>query len=119
MVPNIELEAVSASALLVTWDTLDLPELSHYVLYYSPTLNTGEVIETAITLDHSAEYVLVRGLLQDVEYQFQLVAVADLTSVGLGVVSGERVVPSVSALIVTTEPPEPPGMLVSSVRGER
>ena len=28
-------------------------------------------------------------------------------------------VPSVSALIVTTEPPEPPGMLVSSVRGER
>ena len=27
--------------------------------------------------------------------------------------SGERVAPSVSALIVTTEPPEPPGMYVS------
>ena len=69
----------------VSWDTLDVPEITGYIVYYSQTGNSEKV--TIANALRSTSFVVVTDLTSNVEYQFEVVAVAEL---GGAVVIGER-----------------------------
>ena len=77
------LEVVSATSIQVSWDRLDIPEITSYMVYYSQTGNS----EMVTTVSGSENSVTIENLLTDVECQFQVVAVAALDG---DVVMGER-----------------------------
>ena len=80
----IQLEVLSATSVRVSWDILDIPEIKCYILYYSQTGNSEKVI---ITNASSYTSSVVITDLTIVEYQFEVVAVAELDG---DVVMGER-----------------------------
>ena len=82
MVINVEVEVVSAGLVRVSWNALDIPEITGYIVYYSQTGNTQSVNVTS-----SANSVLIDGLINNVEYQFQVAAIAELNG---DVAIGER-----------------------------
>ena len=79
----IRLEVLSATSVQVSLDQLDILELKRYIVYYSQTGNS----EMTTKVPSSENSVTIDNLLTDVEYQFQVVAVAELDG---DVVTGER-----------------------------
>ena len=77
--PNVEVEVVSDSSVRVSWDRIALPEITGYRVYYS---ETGSEEEVFVTVPSSADSVVVGDLLNDVEYQFQVAAIALHTITG-------------------------------------
>ena len=69
----------------VSWDRLDIHEIKHYILYYSHTGNSEKVIIT--NASSSTSFVVNTDLTSNVEYQFEVVAVAELDG---DIVMGER-----------------------------
>ena len=93
------LEVVSATSIQVSWDRLDIPEITGYMVYYRQTGNS----EIFTTVPGSKNSVTIENLLMDVEYQFQVVALAELDG---DVVMGER--SNVSISRPTAPPPTTP-----------
>ena len=97
----IMLEVVSAISILVSWDRLDIPEITRYIVYYSQTGNS----EMVITVSGSENSVTIDNLLTNEVYQFQVVALAELDG---EIIEGERSNVSASrptAPPATTPPP--------------
>ena len=92
------LEVVSATSIQVSWDRLDIPEITRYIVYYSQTGNS----EMVTTVSGSENSVTIDNLLTDMEYQFQVVAVAELDGES-DAIMGER-----SNLSVSRPTPPPP-----------
>ena len=82
---NTELFVTSATSVRVSWDRLDIPEITGYIVYYSQT----EMVTTeqSVNVPISQNSVLIEDLMTDVEYQFEVLAVAELDG---DVVMGER-----------------------------
>ena len=101
IVMNITVLLLSATSLRVSWDRLDIPEITGYIVYYSQTGNSEMVtIETSVTVVGSEEtFVVIDNLRSGVEYQFQVVAVAELDG---DVVMGERSAMSIQQIIIPT-----------------
>ena len=101
MVMNIMVLLLSSISVRVSWDRLDIPEITGYMVYYSQTGNFEMVtIETSITVTGSVEtFVVIDNLRSGVEYQFQVVAVAELDG---DVVMGERSAMSMQQIIIPT-----------------
>ena len=79
MVINIMVMATSATSVRVSWDRLDTPEITGNIIYYSQTRNSEMVtIETSVSVPSYQNSVMIYNLLTDVEYQFQMVALAEL-----------------------------------------
>ena len=99
---NIMALVLSSTSIQVSWDRLDIPEITSYIVYYSRTGNNEMVtIETSITISGSkANFVVIDYLSSGVEYQFQVVAVAELD--GDIYVRGPRANMSVSLTIPAT-----------------
>ena len=93
------LEVVSATSVQVSWDRLDILEITGYIVYYSQTGNS----EMVTTLSGSKNSVTIENLFTDVEYQFQVVALAELNG---DVVMGKR--SNVSVSRPTPPPPTTP-----------
>ena len=91
------LEVLSATSIQVTWDQLDIPEITGYIVYYSQTGNS----EMETTVPSSENSVTIDNLLTDVEYQFQVVAVAELDG-DSDTIMGER---SNVSIVCPTPPP--------------
>ena len=70
----IVLDVVSATSIQVSWDRLDIPEITRYIVYYSQTGNS----EMATTVSNTDNSVTIENLQTNEEYQFQVVAVAEL-----------------------------------------
>ena len=94
------LEVVSATSIQVTWERLEIPEIIGYRVYYGQTGNS-EMVATVSGSDNS---VTIENLLTDVEYQFQVLAVAELDG---EIIIGDR--SNLSALSPTPPPAAAPG----------
>ena len=92
----IVLDVVSATSIQVSWDRLDIRELTGYIVYYSQTGKS----EMNTTVSSSENSVALNNLLTDVEYQFQVVAVA--------VLDGETIMGERSNVFVSRPTPPPP-----------
>ncbi len=79
-VMNVEVEMVSDDSVRVSWDSVDLPEIIGYVVYYSQTEATAtDILESSLHVTNSTNSVVIENLLSNVEYQFQVAAsIADL-----------------------------------------
>ena len=75
---NLVVEVVSDTSVRVSWDSVDIPEITGYTVYYSQTGNRKRQSEESITVPSSDNSVVIEGLLNNVEYQFQVVAIAEL-----------------------------------------
>ena len=95
------LEVLSATSILVSWDRLDIPEITGYIVYYSQTGNN----EVVARVPGSKNSVTINSLLTNVEYQFQVVAVAELDEES-DTIMGER--SNVSIARPTPSPPTTP-----------
>jgi hypothetical protein len=89
---NIDVEVVSANSVRVSWDSIDIPEITSYTVYYSQTVNHEE---RSMTVPSSADFVMIGGLMNNVEYQFEIVAVVELNG---DVLIGERSTPLLTSL---------------------
>ena len=77
MVVNVEVVIVSATSVRVSWDRLDIPEITGYIVYYSQTMNSEMDTNTEQSINAIIS-VIIDNLLTDVEYKFEVVAVAEL-----------------------------------------
>ena len=84
---NLEVEVVSDTSVRVSWDSVDIPEITGYTVYYSQTGNRKRQSEEFVTVPNSDNSVVIEGLLNNVEYQFQVVAIAELDG---DVIIGQR-----------------------------
>ena len=89
----MEVEVVTDMSVRVSWDALDIPEITGYIVYYSQTC--GNALSRNVA--NSSNSVVIGDLVNNAEYQFQVAAIADLDGV---VVIGERSIPSI--LITST-----------------
>ena len=97
----ITLEVVSATSFQVSWDRLDIPEITIYIVYYSQTGNS----EMVITVSGYENSVIIDNLITNEEYQFQVVAITELDG---DIIMGERSNISIAhptAPPATTPPP--------------
>ena len=69
----LKLEILSASSVNVSWESFNSSLINSYIVYYSRTGNDGE--EKSFNVSGLLNYVIIIGLMTDVEYQFQVVAV--------------------------------------------
>ena len=67
------MELVSASSVRVSWERLNISEITGYIVYYSQTDKRQE--EGRVTVSSLVTSVLIDNLSSYVEYQFQVVAV--------------------------------------------
>ena len=69
---------ISADSVRVSWDDLDIPEITGYnIVYYSQRGNID-----FMNVSMSTNSVVISGLMSNVEYQFQVVALAGSVSFG-------------------------------------
>lgn len=100
MVMNVEVEVVSATSVRVSWDSVDLPVVTGYIVYYSQAgINDNEETVTTCAIPNP---VTIYGLVSDTIYLFQVAATADAE--GGGVLVGERSA-AVTVRLAITEPP--------------
>ena len=85
-VMNVEVEITSATSVRVSWDRLDIPELTGYIVYYSQR-HIIVTTEQSVNASSGENSVIIDNLLTGVEYQFEVVAVAELLG---DVATGER-----------------------------
>ena len=76
MVESVQAEMVSASSVRVSWERLNISELTGYIVYYSQTDKTQE--EGRVTVSSLFTSVLIDNLSSYAEYQFQVVAVVEV-----------------------------------------
>ena len=93
----------SATSVNVSWESLDTSLITGYIVYYSPTERDGE--EQLFTVPNSQNSVIINDLMSGVEYQFQVVAVAELDG---DVVTGERLAISKLRVFPTPAVSTPP-----------
>ena len=77
---NVMTEVVSTSSVRVSWDGIDIPEITGYTVCYSQTGNRQSE-ELSVTVTSSANSVVIGNLVNNVEYQFQVAAIAELDGV--------------------------------------
>ena len=68
----------------VVWERIDVPGITNYTIYYSAVGNRMTQSEQSVTVSGSKNSIVIMGLLNNVEYQFQVVAI--------GTVNGQEVV---------------------------
>ena len=96
-VMNVEVDITSATSVRVSWDRLDIPEITGYIVYYSQ--RQRDITENNIFSHENS--VIIDNLLTDVEYQFEVVAMAELDG---DVVTGDSERVTVLIPATTTTP---------------
>ncbi len=94
---NIRVEIETSSLARVSWDAINIPGISGYVVYYSLTENRKRQLQAEESVDvpgSSATTVLIEDLVNGAEYQFTVVALASLYG------DGPRAMPVVMRIVL-------------------
>lgn len=92
---NIQVQALSENAVNISWSKLRNPEIVQYIVYYKPTADMTSMEESANIPSENIS-IIVEGLMEDAEYQFQVAAVA--------VISEQEFIGLKSATVIFTLP---------------
>ena len=95
LVKILEIEVLSGTSVRVSWDRLDTLEITRYIVYYRLTRNCTSPSQSTTS---SEDYLTLNDLVEGAEYQFEVVAVAELYG---EVVMGERSEEQVEYVIPT------------------
>ena len=79
-ITQLEFDVLSASSVRVSWDRLDIPEITGYIVYYSQIGNSDEKSNTELSVNITSPdtSVTINNLISDMQYQFEVVALAEL-----------------------------------------
>ncbi len=100
MVMNIMVEIETSTSARVSWDAIDFPGITGYIVYYGLTGNRKRQAEQSMDVPgSSANMVLIEDLVNGAEYQFTVVALANLDGASI---SGSRAMPIVMLIVLTT-----------------
>ena len=72
VVMNVRVEKLTSTSVRVSWDRIDITEITSYTVYY----NGSRRNEQSITVASSQKSLMIDSLSSDVDYQFQVAAVA-------------------------------------------
>ncbi len=98
---NIRVEIETSTSTIVSWNAIDLPEITGYIVYYSLTGNRKRQAERSVDVSgSSATTVLIENLAKIAEYQFTAVAVANLDGAEI---LGPRAMPVVMRIVTSGE----------------
>ncbi len=98
MVMNIRVEIVTSTSARVSWNTINFPGISGYIVYYSLTGNRKRHAEVSVDVSgSSATTVLIEDLVNGVEYQFTVVSLANLNG---DEITGPRAMPVVMRIVL-------------------
>ncbi len=96
MVMNIRVEIETSTSARVSWDAINFPGISGYIVYYSLTGNRKRQAEQSVDVPgSSATTVVIEDLVNGAEYQFTVVTLANLNGANI---SGSRAMPMVIAV---------------------
>ena len=96
-ITQLEFDILSATSVRVSWDRLDIPEITGYIVYYSQTGNSEvSITELSVNISSSDTSITIDNLISDMQYKFEVVAVAELNG---DVAIGERS-PSSSTILL-------------------
>ncbi len=88
------MEIVTSISVRVSWDAINFPGISGYIVYYSLRANRSKQAEESVDVPgSSANMVLIEDLVNGAEYQFTVVALANLDGANI---SGSRAMHSYS-----------------------
>ena len=76
MVINVTVKVVSSGSVKVSWNGLNFPEITGYVVYYTQT--QGGKNESVNVNGAANNSIVIDGLVSNMEYQFQVAVVAEL-----------------------------------------
>ena len=65
----------------VSWETVTFPGIMSYTVYYRPTGSDEGESERSVIVPSSQSSVVIEGLVSNVEYKFQVAAVAELEGI--------------------------------------
>ena len=74
------MESLSDTSVNVSWENVTVAGIVNYTVYYRPT-QTTEQSEQSVTVPSSEISVVIENLRVNVEYQFQVAAIAELGDV--------------------------------------
>jgi hypothetical protein len=97
---NIKVKLVTANSARVSWDSIDMANITQYIVYYSQK-GQEQAKELSATVIGSINSVVINGLVNNVQYQFQVVAVAELDG---DEVIGQRSMLTVRLMAITKLP---------------
>ncbi len=89
MVTNVRVEQLTDTSVRVSWHQIFADEITNYAVYYKPSDNT-EQSEESVTVPSSESSVVIGDLMINVEYQFQVAAIAEMERVFF---TGQRSLP--------------------------
>ncbi len=73
---NVEVEVVSDDSIRVSWESIDLPEIVGYIVYYNSVSGRTNEASTK-NVSSSILSTIISGLMSGEIYYFQVSAVAD------------------------------------------
>ncbi len=98
MVMNIRVEIVTSTSARVSWDAINTPVISGYIVYYSLTGNRKRQAEESVDVPgSSATTVLIEDLVNGVEYQFTTLSLANLNG---DEITGPRAMPVMIRIVL-------------------
>ena len=71
---NVRVEELTSTSVRVSWNRIDIMEITNYTVYYSATGSRRN--EQSITVASSQNSLVIDDLMSNVDYQFQVAAVA-------------------------------------------
>ncbi len=97
-VMDIKVEIETSVSARVSWDAINFPGISGYIVYYSLTGNSKRQAEEYVDVPGSSTTtVLIEDLVNGVEYQFTVVALANLNG---DEITGPRAMPVVMRIVL-------------------
>ncbi len=98
---NIRVEMVTSTSARVSWDAINFPGITGYIVYYSETGNRNKQAEQSVDVPgSSATTVLIEDLVNGAEYKFTVVSLANLDGANI---SGSRAIPIVMPIMLPCE----------------
>ena len=106
MITEVFVNPLSDTSVNVSWESVTVRGIVSYTVFYSPTSQQDEQM---VTVPSSESSVVIEGLMTNVEYQFQVAAIAQL---GEALFQGQRSLHIITVVAQptsqTTTPPQTP-----------
>ena len=99
IIKNVVVTVLTSTSASVSWDRLQISEITHYVIYYQLTENGKKKAIESLSVNSIKRSEDITGLINNAEYQFQVAAQAVVAGI---TIVGEKSPPIVKSLLETT-----------------
>ena len=73
-VQNVIVEVLTSTSVKVSWDKLDVQEITHYIIYYRQIAKRKRQVETTVQVPATANSVVISNLTSSGHYVFEVEA---------------------------------------------